>query len=188
MLPVSVTYEQVAADFVRLRDFVLGDVERILTLEPGANYAAAAVIACGFEALADVRDGHRNAGQRPFAETLPAAWRPVAPSLFDALRNGIIHGYETQRIVVAGCTVELAIAWRDGEHLTWSAGQLVLNVRDLAEGLRERFEAYEERLNRDVQLRELFLRRRRRNRERAATGADAEAWRVLLASAKSVRP
>jgi hypothetical protein len=176
---VSVAYAQIRAEFTQLRAFVLNDIERMLRLEPGVNYAAAAVIACGFEALANVRDGHKNAGQRPFAETLPADWRPVASSLFDALRNGIVHGYETQRIRVGARTIELSIAWRETGHLTWYDDQLVLNVRALAEGLRERFDEYEEQLKADATARDRFLTRRRRDREHRVSEGEATAWRVL---------
>lgn len=42
--------------------------------------------------------------------------------------------------------IELAIAWRPTTPLTWSDGPMVLNVRSLAETLRERFGEYEDRL------------------------------------------
>ena len=177
---MSVAFAQIETEFNRLRSFLLNDVERILGLEPGVNYAAAAVIACGFEALADVRDGKSNAGEAPFAETLPRNWRPVAPSLFDALRNGIVHGYETQCIVANGETVQVVIAWRHAEHLAWDAGRLVLNVRAMAAGLRERFAEYEDLLRKDAAARDRFLMRSGRDRERHVRGREAEAWAGLL--------
>lgn len=177
---MSVSFAQIETEFERLRDFLLNDVERILGLEPGVNYAAAAVIACGFEALANVRDGKSHAGEGPFAETLPREWRPVAGSLFNVLRNGIVHGYETQRLVAKGQTVEVAIAWRQGEHLMWDAGRLVLNVRAMADGLRDRFADYENLLHDDAAARDRFLRRGKRDRERHVRGYEAEAWAHLL--------
>jgi hypothetical protein len=180
LIAISIGYAQIQTDLAKLRSFVLGDIDRMLELEPGVNYAAAVVIACGFEALANVRDGRENAGQQPFAETLPARWRPVASSLFDALRNGIVHGYETQLIRVGDQTVELAIAWRVTEHLMWYEGQLVLNVRALAACLRERFDDYDQRLRADGSARDLFFKRRRRQREHQVRGDEAVAWRSLI--------
>jgi hypothetical protein len=108
----AIRFEQIETDFIRLRDFVLNDLE-----------------------------------------TLPEHWLAVAPSLYDALRNDIVHRYDTRRIRVDGRDIELAITWGSGRHLTFANGQLVLAVPDLAAGLRRAFDAYEAALRADGALR-----------------------------------
>jgi len=78
---VATSFKQIKPEFERLRAFVLNDLDRIVDRDVGGNYAAVALIVCGHDAIADLRDGRANAGQLPFADALPSAWRPVAPSL-----------------------------------------------------------------------------------------------------------
>jgi hypothetical protein len=162
---------------------VLNDLDRITSQPEGGNYAAAAVIVCAYDALADLRDGARNAGNRPFRDTLPPRWKPVAASLYDALRNGLVHGYETQRILVDGRDIELAVAWQSGRHLTVADGHVVLAVPDLADGLRQAFDLFEAALRMDAQLRDRFQQRFRRGRVREVHNpGERAAWRALLPS------
>jgi hypothetical protein len=81
----------------------------------GANYAAAALITCAHETLAGLRSG--APAHATFGETLPTIWQPVAQSLFDALRNGVVHGYATKTLIVNGRRIELSVSWREQQHL-----------------------------------------------------------------------
>ena len=138
--PMAVEFAAIERDFEELRSFILNDIRQIVALEQGANYAAAAIIACAHETLAQL---HLRGSRKyaTFAETLPTAWRAVAPSLFDALRNGIAHGYATKTIVVAGSRVEIGVSWRERQHLSFDPiGELLyLNVQQLAKDLEAAF-------------------------------------------------
>lgn len=179
---MTIPFEQVEEDFRRLRDFVLDDLDRITGQAVGGNYAAAALIVCAYDAIASLRDGRSNRGELPFGETLPPDWRPVAPSLYDALRNGIVHGIETKTIRVAGRDLELAVSWREGRHLTLDHhGRLVLAVLHLADDLRAAFDAFEVRLRHEPDLRDRFRRRLRHDRiHEVRSPAEQEAWQRLL--------
>jgi hypothetical protein len=90
-------FAEIEQDFRELRTFILHDLDQIVGLE-GANYAAAALITCAHETLAGLRSG--APAHATFGETLPTIWQPVAQSLFDALRNGVGHGYATKTPIV----------------------------------------------------------------------------------------
>jgi len=99
----------------------------------------------------------------------------------DALRNGIVHGYETKTIRVGGADIELSVAWRTGRHQTFDSGQLILAVPDLADGLRGAFEDFEATLRGNADAREHFRERLRRGRVHEVRGpAEREAWQALL--------
>jgi hypothetical protein len=66
--------------------------------------------------------------------------------------------------------------------MAWHEGQLVLNVQSLGEGLRERFNDYEERLKVDAAARDMFLTRRRGAREHHVSAAEAAVWSSLMPS------
>jgi hypothetical protein len=177
---VALPFESIEKDFRQLRDFVLNDLGRITASEEGGNYAAATIIACAYEAIADLRDGHPQ-GQLAFRETLPAAWQVVSPSLYNALRNGLVHGYETQTIRVAGQDLELFVAWRSGRHLSIDGTYVVLAVPNLVEGLRSAFAGFEARLRSEQALRERFRERYERGRVHEVRASDEQqGWLALL--------
>ena len=175
-----IAYADIEADYAELRDFILNDVDRIVALETGGNYAAAALIACAHESLAKVqaRKAHDT-----FTDTLPDAWQPVAPSLFDALRNGIVHRYVTKAVVVDGTRIEINISWREKPHLNLDKqdGVLYLNVPTMAAQLRGAFDAYEIDLRANEAACRRFVERHRKARESYPQGAELAAWRQLLA-------
>jgi hypothetical protein len=176
---MTVTWNQVAADFAQLRDFLERDVRLITESETGGNYAAVAVIMCGYEALGKLRGEHARA---TFARSLPADWRPVAASLYDALRNGIAHGYDTKLIVTPGRTVEIAVSWRRRVHLSWHGDQLNVNVQALGEGLRCTLCAFERALRQDPARRDQFFEGRREGRRAELHPGNPElcAWPRLM--------
>jgi hypothetical protein len=106
---MAMPFERIEKPFVELRDFVLNDLDRLTSQEIGGNYLAAALIMCAHEAIADLRDG-RPLGELPFADSLPPKWRAVAPSLYGALRDGLVHGYEAKWIRVDARRIELGVA------------------------------------------------------------------------------
>src|SRR3954453_10317838 len=116
---MAVTFEQTEPELRRLREFVLNDLDRIVDQPVGGNYAAVAVALCAYDAIANLEGGANARGERPFADSLPQAWRPVAPTLYNALRNGLVHTYETKTVLASGRQIELVLSWRERPHLTF---------------------------------------------------------------------
>ncbi len=183
---MAVPFEEIADDFSKFRNFILNDVCQIVSRESGGNYAAVALITCACDAVAQLRYGSKNAGERVLIEMVPDEWRPVAKSLYAALRDGLVHGYDAKDILVDGRRVEITISWREEPHLTFSPDRqmLYVNVQQMASDLRAAFADYETLLRGDVTDRDHFITRRREGKELCPEGEQRDAWRALLNDAR----
>jgi hypothetical protein len=106
---VAVAFEDIEDSLRLLRATFVDDVEPLIDQGTGGSYAVATLVAVGHEELSRLRFGSPQ-GELSFAETLPDSWRPVAPSLYGALRDGLAHGYGAQTITYEGGRVMLGIA------------------------------------------------------------------------------
>ena len=158
---MAVSFEDIEKKFHEIFGFIRDDLKRILPIDPGGNYAVASLFAGACETLAIYRCGKKE-GEIVFAKLLPdGPFQGVAKTLYDALRNGLVHRYRAKDIKVDGKTVEIDIAWKEGQHLrvhekdgVW---HLVLNDRNLCCGLFSAFDEYEAELKRDGSARDRFL-------------------------------
>src|SRR2546426_7151758 len=117
---MAVEYEAIRGKYEQLRSFIINDLTLLVQQETGGNYLAACLIACACEALSRFKYGLPHKGELFFSEmTLTEKWKPVAESLYDALRNGIVHGYDTKFIIVASHRVEIVVSWKQHPHLTF---------------------------------------------------------------------
>src|SRR5207253_713989 len=99
---MAIDFENIRKDFEELQGFVLTDLEIITRAPTGGNYAAALLITTACEALGTLLYGTDSGGTDFFANyLLPPRWRPVAKSIYDALRNGLAHSFSTKAIVNA---------------------------------------------------------------------------------------
>jgi hypothetical protein len=163
------------AQFDELRRFVLEDLERIVGLPVGGNFAVAALVGCSYDLLGKLQ------GRRPhevFAESLPEPWPAVSRSLYDALRNGLVHTY-SPKLIEVGDGVRLAISWNVHTHLTWKQDHLVLRAPDLVDGLRERWTAYEQLLQLSPMARAQFAMAFQEQKVRVGP-AELAAWSAII--------
>ena len=159
---MTVSFADIEQKFNRVFGFIQRDLERILTLDPGVNFAVAGLAACACETLARYRYG-RGEGADVFSRLLPGGpFQVVAKSLYDILRNGLVHRYDTADIRVEGKTIQLAISWRAEPHLSVKevngVPNLVLNVTTLCADLFGAFAEYREELRGNGEARDHFLR------------------------------
>ena len=85
---MAVKFDDIRADFLELKGFVLSDLEIITSAPGGGNYAAALLITTACEALGTVRYGKKDEGVDFFRDyLLPEKWRPVGKSIYDALTS-----------------------------------------------------------------------------------------------------
>jgi hypothetical protein len=147
---VSLSDGEVLARCDELRNFVLGDLERMVEMPVGGNFAVAALMAAGCEALACLRGERQDQGWKVLAEVLPAPFSHVARSLWKAMRNGLLHNYWPNTLRVDDTHIYLSFSWREKDHLSWSEdGELVLLVPALVEGLREAWARFATQLEHD---------------------------------------
>jgi hypothetical protein len=160
---MAISFEKVRLDFEQLRRLVIDDLKRVVEQRIGGNYAAGLIVVCGCEALARLWHGAPD-GELVFSKRmLPEDWRPVGKSLYNALRNGLAHFYETKDISLNGQRVTLALSWRKHRHLSLSDDQrtLYLNVRTMARDLERTFDDFAQQLQKDTSSRDLFWTKRR---------------------------
>ena len=93
---MAVPYETIRAEVERLCNYVTHDLDRLIGQDVGGNYLAAALTTCACDAISYLKYGQRNRGDLFFTEILPDLWKPIAKTLYDAIRNGIVHTYETK--------------------------------------------------------------------------------------------
>ena len=161
---MAVSFEEIEKKFDKIFGFIEGDLKRIITLHPGVNYAAALLVACACDTLAEYKYGRRGQGEKVLRKLLPAGpYRKVAKPIYDALRDGFAHGYNGYDILFDGQTLQIAIAWKRGTHLSVrkikEVPNLILNVRQLCEALFLEFEKYRHTLKENETSRKFFLER-----------------------------
>ncbi len=179
------TFDAIKDDFTELRDFFVNDLRILLQSPIGGNYAAVLVTTTACEVLGPLR--FENNGERTFFREylVPNAWRPLAGSLYDALRNGLAHSYATKTIVnIDGLRVELGISWQEKPHLRFDseASTVYINVRELVQTLILGFETYENELKSEQELCERFRMRREKKRIVNVPDAERQAWKKLVSS------
>ena len=183
---MAVSSAAIEKKFDRVFGFIRRDLERILTLNPGGNYAVALLTACACETLAKYRDGSGE-GADVFAGLLPLGpYQKIAKTLYNALRNGLVHRYDAKDIQLDGRIVEIAIAWKEHQHLSVKeidgVPNLVLNVNDLCHDLFSAFDQYRDSLEKDGAARDKFFTTYRREKVMEAKPGDDEvgAWQEIL--------
>lgn len=96
---MAISYQAIEKDFRNLRDFILNDLELILSHQTGGNYSAILLITAACEAVGRLRYGARNGGGHFFREyLLPPEWSTVGNFLYDGLRNGLSHMHIKQKL------------------------------------------------------------------------------------------
>jgi hypothetical protein len=184
---MGLAFPHIADDFHAVFGFLQGDLERMLTVHPGVNCAAAVLIACGCETLAWYRHSSPD-GTLVFPSLLPdGPFRAVGKSIYAALRNGLVHKYDAKTLCIGNARVGIGIAWHETPHLSFREENglrvLVLNVRDLATQLNMAFAAYRAELERSDHLRDTFVIQQRRRREHPVLDTDeVAAWSRILES------
>lgn len=179
---MEVSYEDIRETFEKVRDYFTYDLKLLSGQSEGGNYITALLIACACETLARFRYGQPNGAQFFAKEMLTDEWQPVAPSLFDAMRNGIAHCYETKPIRIGNRLIDIGIAWRKHPHLQFSYDKkiLYLNIQTMAEQILNLLKEYESSLKADQQLRLQFFKAMKTDWTKKTDGDELNAWKKLL--------
>jgi hypothetical protein len=182
---MGVQYETIRQEVERVRNFITTDLDLVVNCNTGGNYLAASLMTCACDALAHLKHGRLNHGEAFFAELLPDCWKPVAAGLYGAVRDGIVHSYETKTIVVGSRRLNVVISWREKQHmhLSPSATDIYINVFQLAQDLKRALVRFEVDLKADQNLRDTFYGAMREQREYHVQQADRNRWDNALAQA-----
>ena len=181
---MAVDFHAIEQRFREIFGFIQEDLSRIIQVEPDVNYAAAALIACACETMARYRNASGEGGEA-FATLLPGGiYQTAAKTIYNALRNGLVHSYEAQDIEFNGSLVGLAIAWQETPHLSFLRNEgkphLVLNMRELCKRLSEQIDSFRAELMADANARDRFFTQSRKDRvHTAGTPQEVQAWKEL---------
>lgn len=182
---MTVSFADVEDKFDCVFGFIRRDLERILTLEPGANFAVATLVACACETLARYRYGSGE-GTDAFSRLLPSGpFQTIAKTVYNVLRNGFVHRYNAADIRVSGTTVRLAVAWREHRHLSVKklegVPNLILNVTQLCRDLFSSFDEYRAELEKSGNARDRFFTTYRQvGIEEVTVPGEIAAWQEVL--------
>jgi hypothetical protein len=179
---MAVPYETIRAEVERLCNYVTHDLDRLIGQDVGGNYLAAALITCACDAISYLKYGQRNRGDLFFTEILPDLWKPLAKTLYDAIRNGIVHTYETKTIILGSKHLDIGISWRVKPHLHLSARgtEVYVNVSQLSQDLKVAVAQFEADLKVDANLRDTFFKSMRSEREINPANSERQKWQQVL--------
>ena len=110
---MHVRFTEIGEKFDRVFRYIRRDLQRILShAEPSVNFAAALLITCVCDTLAEYPYGRRGQGERVFKDLLPPEpYRMAGKPLYDALRDGLVHRYDGKDIRYDNQTLRIAIPW-----------------------------------------------------------------------------
>ena len=181
---MAIPFVQIEKEFDRLRSFLKADLHLILQPGMGGNYVSATLITCACDALGWLQYGQKNGGAKFFSEKLlPQEWKAVGKTIYYAVRNGLVHSYETKDIMLNGREIVVVISRKDKPHLTFSTDKkyLYLNVRQLAQDLERALCDYENQLKGNEETRATFLKYMTKGRELFVKNPkEAPIWESLL--------
>jgi hypothetical protein len=182
---LAATFENIKDEFSELKNFVLYDLNLITSASQGGNYAAALLVVTACEAAGTLRYGKNDGGLDFFRDYLvPEKWRPVSKSIYGALRNGLAHSFLTKAILKAADNpIELGISWSKENHFEYDPGRatLFINVQEISKKLKEAFQRYEEELKKHAELRNQFIKWRKKQRVFEVTDQkEKKAWKTLV--------
>ena len=121
----------------QLKTFITNDINQLLSLERGGNYAVALLITIGSEALSKLEGKATTPTTGVFRELvkpygLNAA---MADDLFEALRKQLAHVYDTKLLKVGRHEFGIYVGWGAYEHMSILRDRdphgLYLNVRTM---------------------------------------------------------
>jgi len=110
LLVMALSHADIKKEFDESLGYLHNDIAWLCEHNSGLNYTVALLIGCACEALAD--GGAYPSKDLALADLLPDNdWRQLAKRLFDALRNGLAHSFDTKHLHVDGQVIQIYITW-----------------------------------------------------------------------------
>lgn len=173
------TYADIEKEFEESLGYIHNDIQALCQGKQTLNYTVALLVGVACEALQDARAYANKVAV--LAELLPdAEWKKLAAPLFDALRHGLAHKFDTKHIHVDGQIVQIYLSWSMPEIIRIrqvdGKDALYLSTRGLGNGVCQKIREFRVKLQNDPDA-------RRRFRESLDSGrtvkCDATLWSEL---------
>ncbi len=179
--------DEVLRKFEELCYWVNSAFARIMEIErKQPNYVAALLAAIGCEALSRLC-GHKKEEQVFVEDLIPPGCpvdREMAADLFDVLRNGLAHTFDTNFIRLPdGTTIEIVVSWKEMPHLGLRPSEppgIYMNCEQMRIDLEAVYGRYREKLRASSYPGRKLPPTWTRKRYKAANEEAIEGWRRFL--------
>lgn len=175
-----ISYSDIKVEFDQSLGFIRGDIRWLCDHNSGLNYTVALLVGCACEGMAD--GGAYPSKERAFAELLPDDdWKKLAKPLFDAVRNGLVHSFDTKHIPVGSELYQIVFNWGKADAV-WigkfngQMGALNIGTIRLGQGVCKMIDEFEARLKSEPAACQRFRNGLLRDREVVCS---KELWDVL---------
>ena len=161
---MALTFEQIHTDIKKIRNYIFNDLKLIVTQEQRGNYATVAIMMSTCDLLARLRYGKKGAGATFVTNymgknEIDSTYSKIGKTLYEALRHGVVHSYETKKVQIGRTVVDFGISWRKEPHFSVDRQKWIIhiNVPVMLDHLKRAFDLYVEDLKRAGELRDRFL-------------------------------
>ncbi len=159
MLSMAVTYEEIEKEFNESLGYIQGDIQALCGGTNTLNYTVALLVGVACEALEDARAYPSKIGV--FQELLPDAdWKKLATQLFDAIRHGLAHRFDTKHIHVDGKLFQIYLSWNMTETIRIrqvnGRDGLFLGTCQLGAAICKKIQEFRTKLQNDPEARQAF--------------------------------
>jgi hypothetical protein len=152
---VEISFSQIQRAFDESLGYIVNDIRALCNQKERVNYTVALLVGVGCEFLAE-----DDANKRPyevFAELLPSEdWKTLAKPLFEAVRNGLAHKFDTKHLYVDEKPVQIYFSWDSEEVVVIDAGRLLIGTRPLGLLFCTKIEEFRRKLHADATARRHF--------------------------------
>ena len=151
---MAITYREIEKEFNESLGYIHDDIQTLCTGTATLNYTVALLVGVACEALEDARAYPNKI--KAFEELLPdTEWKKLARPLFDAIRHGLAHKFDTKHIHVNGKVIQIYLSWSMPEVICIkrTSGQedgLFLGTRQLGAGIYRKIQEYRTKLQNDA--------------------------------------
>lgn len=172
------TYADIEKEFDESLGYIQGDIAEIRRVNKSLNYTVALLIGCGCEVLAAGR-GDRKHAEAVLAEMLDGDWKLLAGPIFNALRNGLAHSFDTKHLHVDGDEIQIYLAWGQTVMFDPRPNGLYIGTQVLAQRLHEKIDEFRKTLQNDNAACQVF--RQASDYQSAAkfSQIETDAWKRL---------
>ncbi len=176
------SFADIEREFDESLGYIRNDVFALCRQKERVNYTVALLVGVGCEFLAE-GEGNKKPHE-VFAELLPNDdWKTLAKPLFEAVRNGLAHKFDTKHLHVDGQRIQIYFSWDREEVVDTSPGtRLFIGTRPLGLLLCKKIEEFRQKLQGDAIARKRFRQAYSREDWTGCSAVETAAWKRLVAS------
>jgi hypothetical protein len=176
---MSVTYEEIKEEFEYSLGYIHNDIQALCQGKQTLNYTVALLVGVACEALEDA--GAYANKITVLEDLLPDAdWKKLARTLFDGLRHGLAHNFDTKHIHVNGNVVQIYLSWSRKEIIRIEQlngkDALYIGTCGLGNGVCQKIREFRTKLQNDEGARQRFRKALDYGR---SVKCDPQLWDVL---------